>query len=263
MLVFEFVVNTTILYHRIIVKSTNAKKFLECFFGSNRALYAQASEDIRKSGRRGDRFFFRFSARSFIGAKRIFFVTLDGHGMIVIPLDRTLLNGSRKREIEHGIFVFSFYTRGMSFVDMAYLRKKDLSGKVLSYRRRKTGQLLYVHWERCMQDIVKKYSNPKSPFLLPIIRPENDMDQRRQYIYVAHKVNRCLKLIGQQLGLSISLTMYVSRHAWASIAHSKNIPLSVISEGMGHNSEATTRIYLATLDTAAIDKANKMILRSL
>ena len=61
--------------------------------------------------------------------------------------------------------------------------------------------------------------------------------------------------------MNIPLTMYVSRHSWASIAKSKNIPLSVISEGMGHESENTTRIYLATLDTDTIDKANSLILK--
>ncbi|NUN89209.1 tyrosine-type recombinase/integrase, partial [Bacteroides uniformis] len=81
--------------------------------------------------------------------------------------------------------------------------------------------------------------------------------------YAAHNINRCLKIIGKELGLSVSLTLYVARHAWASIAKSKNVPLSVISEGMGHDSEATTRIYLASLDTMAIDKANSMILKSL
>ena len=82
-------------------------------------------------------------------------------------------------------------------------------------------------------------------------------------MYAAHNINRCLKIIGKELGLSVSLTLYVARHAWASIAKSKNVPLSVISEGMGHDSEATTRIYLASLDTVAIDKANSMILKSL
>lgn len=63
--------------------------------------------------------------------------------------------------------------------------------------------------------------------------------------------------------VEIPLTIYVSHHTWASIARSKNIPISVISEGMGHNSETTTRIYLASLDTTAIDKANNIILNSL
>lgn len=63
--------------------------------------------------------------------------------------------------------------------------------------------------------------------------------------------------------VAMNLTMYVSRHSWASIAKSQNIPLSVISEGMGHDSENTTQIYLASLDNSMIDKANELILRKL
>ena len=54
---------------------------------------------------------------------------------------------------------------------------------------------------------------------------------------------------------------YVARHSWASVARGKHIPLSVISEGMGHDSEKTTLIYLAALDTTVIDKANMVVLR--
>ena len=167
-------------------------------------------------------------------------------------------------EFARDMFLFSFYTRGMSFIDMAYLRKKDLQNGTLSYRRRKTGQLLFIKWEKCMQEIVDKYYTAEtSPYLLPIIKPIEGIDERKQYIYAAHNINRCLKVIGCELGEPVSLTLYVARHAWASIAKSKNVPLSVISEGMGHDSEATTRIYLASLDTVAIDKANRMILKLL
>lgn len=160
------------------------------------------------------------------------------------------------------IFLFSFYTRGMSFVDMAYLKKKDLQNGVLSYRRQKTGQKLFIKWEGAMQGIVSKYDTASSPYLLPIIK-NRETDLRRQYKNAAHLVNDKLKKIGNRLGLDIPLTTYVARHAWASIARSKNIPLSVISEAMGHDSETTTRIYLASLDSSAIDKANKLILKSL
>lgn len=57
--------------------------------------------------------------------------------------------------------------------------------------------------------------------------------------------------------------MYCARHGWASVAKSKNIPLSVISEGMEHDSEETTRIYLASLDSYVIDQANSLILKGL
>ena len=159
------------------------------------------------------------------------------------------------------MFLFSFYTRGMSFIDIAYLKKKDLANGILSYRRRKTGQQLFIRWEKCMQEIVEKYDTDYcSPYLLPILKYPYD---RSQYKNMLYRTNKSLKEIAKMVGLSIPLTLYVARHAWASIAKSKNVPLSVISEGMGHDSEATTRIYLASLDTMAIDKANSMILKSL
>ena len=161
------------------------------------------------------------------------------------------------------MFLFSFYTRGMSLVDMAYLRKKDLANGILSYCRRKTGQRLFIKWEKCMQEIVDKYDTEDSVYLLPIIKPHSKIEERMQYIYAGHNINRSLKAIGRELKLSLPLTMYSARHSWASIAKSKNVPLSVISEGMGHDSEATTRIYLASLDNMAIDKANSLILKSL
>ena len=161
------------------------------------------------------------------------------------------------------MFLFSFYTRGMSLVDMVYLKKKDLANGILSYRRRKTGQQLLIRWEKPMQEIVDKYDTGSSIYLLPIIKPHSKKDERTQYIYAGHNINRNLKSIGRKLGLSLPLTMYVARHSWASAARSKNVPLSVISEGMGHDSEATTRIYLASLDNMVIDRANSLILKSL
>ena len=160
------------------------------------------------------------------------------------------------------LFMLSFYTRGMAFVDMAYLKKKDLQNGVLVYRRQKTGQQLFIKWEKPMQEIVGKYDTSATPYLLPIIR-DMDTDARKQYKNAAHLVNDKLKKIGRQLGLAIPLTSYVARHAWASIAKSKNIPISTISEAMGHDSENTTRIYLASLDTSVVDKANSLILKSL
>lgn len=157
------------------------------------------------------------------------------------------------------MFLFCFYTRGMSFVDMAYLKKKDIANGVLTYRRKKTGQQLFIRWEKCMQEIIDKYPVNETEFLLPLIIHPNE-DYRKQYANALHHVNRLLKKIGEMIDLPIPLTMYVGRHSWASIAKSRNVPVSVISEGMGHDSENTTQIYLASLDTSVVDKANKKIL---
>jgi integrase len=161
------------------------------------------------------------------------------------------------------MFLFSFYTRGMSFVDMAYLKKSDLKNGILTYRRRKTGQQLTVKWEKCMEEIVAKYeSHSATQYLLPIITVLHT-DERVQYKNALCRVNIALKEIARLVGLVLPLSMYCARHAWASIAKSKNIPLAVISEGMGHDSEETTRIYLASLDTSVVDKANSLILKDL
>jgi len=165
-------------------------------------------------------------------------------------------------DLARDIFMFSFYTRGMSFIDMAYLRKKDLQNGILSYRRRKTGQQLFIKWEKPMQEIVDKSDTTGNPYLLPIIK-DTGKDARKQYKNAEHLINGKLKAIGKLLGVEIPLTTYVARHAWASIAKSKNIPISTISEAMGHDSESTTRIYLASLDTSVVDKANNLILKSL
>ena len=160
------------------------------------------------------------------------------------------------------MLLFSFYTRGMSMVDMAFLRKKDLDNSILTYRRKKPGSDFFVKWEPCMQEIVDRYNIPESPYLLPII-VKSGVERENNISMPPIVINRHLKTIGKELGLSVPLTHYVARHSWASAARSKNIPISVISEGMGHDSETTTRIYLASLDTATIDKANSLILKSL
>lgn len=156
------------------------------------------------------------------------------------------------------MFMFSFYTRGMSFVDMAYLKKSDLQNGILTYRRRKTGQQLTIRWEKCMEEIIKKYPSNGSDYFLPIIKEQGN--ERKQYDNALHLVNYRLKDLSGMLKLQRPLTMYVARHSWASVAKARNIPLSVISEGMGHDSEKTTRIYLASLEASIVDKANKMIL---
>ena len=114
-----------------------------------------------------------------------------------------------------------------------------------------------------MQEIVKKYSTAAdSPYLLPIITAPGNAE-RAQYQTMLHRVNYCLKKVATIAAIPVQLTMYVARHSWASAAKSKNIPISVISEGMGHDSEMTTQIYLASLDTTVVDRANAQILKDL
>lgn len=167
-----------------------------------------------------------------------------------------------KLDLARDIFLFSFYTRGMSFIDMAYLKKSNLQNGMLTYYRKKTRQKLSILWETLMQEIVEKYEDDTSEFLLPILQC-NGMDERKQYKLKAKQIGRSLSKIAERIELKVPLTLYVARHSWASIAQEKNIPTDVIREGLGHDDEKTTHIYLASIYTSQIDKANQRILRGL
>ena len=174
------------------------------------------------------------------------------------------LDLSRKPGLDFArdMFVFSFCTRGMSFIDMAYLKKSDLANGCLTYRRKKTGQLLTMEWTKQMQAITDKYRTNAAQYLLPIITRE-DGTERLQYQNMMRKINRHLKDIAHLAGLLVPLSMYYTRHSWATIARGKDIPLAVISEALGHDSETTTQIYLDSIKSSEVDKANRMILESL
>lgn len=181
----------------------------------------------------------------------------------VIKRIKTLdLTAAPALDFARDMFIISFMFRGMSFIDMAFLRKTDLADGHIIYRRRKTGQQLTIKWTKEMQTILDKYPENSSDYLLPIIR-RNAKNERSVYRNTGYCINQNLKAIAAMIGISVPLTLYVARHSWASAAKAKGIPLNIISEGMGHDSETTTRIYLSGLDTSLIDHANSLIISSI
>ena len=169
---------------------------------------------------------------------------------------------NREEEFARDLFMFSFYTRGMSFVDIAYLKRDNIKNGNLHYKRRKTGQSITVKWEPCMQDIVNRYALPSSCYLFPIIHVSNGKE-RNQYRGCQNKVNKTLKNIAARCGMHANLTMYVARHSWANAAKALNHPLELISYGMGHTSTKTTKIYLHSINMSQIDQLNSSILHEL
>lgn len=176
----------------------------------------------------------------------------------VIKRMESLSIPEKRMALARDLFMFSFYTRGMSFVDIAYLKKSDLCDGQLTYRRQKTGQTLCVSWNEHMQAIVDRHPS-SNIYLLPIIRRCNGKE-RNQYRHAQRWVNEELHELAKRLELVQPLTMYVARHSWASIARSIDIPVDIISQGMGHNSLRTTQVYLKEIDNGRIDEANSRVL---
>lgn len=158
------------------------------------------------------------------------------------------------------IFIFSYCTRGMAFVDISYLKKKNIQNGIICYTRRKTGQLLSIRIEPCIQKIIDKYSFLSSTYVFPILTSTEAKRAYEEYHAAINNHNRLLRQLSKMLPERCKLTSYTSRHSWATAARNHNVPISTISAGMGHATEQTTHIYLNTLDNSEIDEANKGII---
>jgi site-specific recombinase XerD len=184
---------------------------------------------------------------------------------LIVSLKNLNLSRNRSLASARDLFLFSFYSRGMAFVDMAFLKKSHIKNNVLYYSRHKTSQSMSVRLEPCIIEIINRYSvlTKSSDYLLPIITEVDDQKAYKQYLNKLSYYNKLLKQIADMLNLNTQLTSYVARHTWATVARNRNIPISVISAGMGHSSESITKIYLASLEASVIDDANKMIINAI
>lgn len=164
-------------------------------------------------------------------------------------------------EMSRDLFLLSFYLRGMPFVDLVHLRPSDFKNGIIRYRRSKTGRPLVVSVEEVAEEIFHKYIPHAhgSPYLLPVLTEEGKTGYR-QYQSALRLYNIHLGKLSHLLGLKVPLTSYVARHSWATAAYHDGIPVSVISESLGHSSEKVTYNYLESFDYQSLGKANRQVL---
>lgn len=163
-------------------------------------------------------------------------------------------------EIVRDYFMFSFYCRGISFVDLAYLKIKDIIDDRIYYSRNKTHQKFSIKITPQIIQIIKKYNNLENPdsYIFPIINIAEE-NVYLQYQNALRLTNKKLKELGKLLKLPFPLTTYVARHSWATIAKRSGIATAIISEGLGHETEKTTQIYLDSFENDVLDAANDIV----
>ena len=164
------------------------------------------------------------------------------------------LKKSKALQFARDLFIFSFYTRGMAFVDIVFLKKSNIQNGYITYVRHKTGQELTIKIETKLQNIINRYEKKDSPYVFPILNTEDGNKAYSQYEIALNYYNRQLKRLSNFLEPNINLSSYTPRHTWATTARNKNVPLSIISAGMGHSSERTTLIYLTKIENSVIDE---------
>lgn len=163
-------------------------------------------------------------------------------------------------------FLFSYYTMGLNFTDLARLKWSNIENDRLQYTRTKTGKLYSIALLEPAKKILSlyktKYINIDSDYIFPILKENHktEISKRNRIHKIISLVNKDLKQIAIKAGATVNLTTYVSRHSWATIMKKSGVSTSIISAGMGHSTEKTTQVYLDSFEMDVLDEANKKLL---
>lgn len=161
------------------------------------------------------------------------------------------------------MFMLMFYLIGINAADLFLARPGDLVNGRLEYKRAKTGRLYSVKVEPEAQAILDRYRG--RDYLLCV------MDEYRDYKNFLHRMDIALKEIGGlrregrggkkvRTPLFPDLSSYWSRHTWATLAASLDIPKETISEALGHSlGSSVTSIYIR-FDRRKVDEANRRVI---
>lgn len=185
----------------------------------------------------------------------------------LIDLEITEGHTTEYRQLAKDLFLFSYFTAGMNFGDMARLRYKDLIKGRIYYSRHKTQKLLSFQLVPNALQIIGKYSSrdnhAQEDYIFPILdRAEHKTAQQifNRIHKVLAKINRELKVLGEQIGLEVPLTTYVARHTYATVLKRSGVSVALISESLGHSDLSTTQIYLDSFENSQIDEAMQHLL---
>ena len=169
-------------------------------------------------------------------------------------------------EFARDIFLFSYFSAGINFKDIATLRHEDMVEKRIYYCRHKTGKPMTCRLHPLAQQIIDKYirkGSSQEDYIFPILdRHEHSTEQQihnRVHKVLVH-VNRELKAWSKRLGLATTLTTYVARHTYATVLKKSGVSVELISESLGHSDLSTTQIYLDSFENSQIDEAMQHLL---
>jgi hypothetical protein len=178
-------------------------------------------------------------------------------------------------ETARNLFLFSFYCRGINWIDMAYLTPDNVEKtfskdgkpiKVINYIRAKTHKPFDIKINSDIQKLLDWFKSMPhcEPYLLPIVtKPEHTGEALRQHIRDRRsKYNKALADIVKidELAFPESLqkiTSYYSRHSYAMRLRETGKNVELISEALGHADLTTTNIYLDSFGRDAVAAASE------
>lgn len=179
-------------------------------------------------------------------------------------MDTSIL--SEKQQAILAYFMLMFLFRGMPFIDLAHLRKKDVQGNKIMYCRHKTGKQMTVHIPKEAMLLIRDFKdkNPQSVYMFPILdaRLRGEWNLYKYYQDALRRFNKSLSGLMRLLLPGIKVSSYTARHTWATLAYHMGMSVGIISQSLGHSSLRVTETYLKPFDNKIVDKANCKLISS-
>jgi site-specific recombinase XerD len=160
------------------------------------------------------------------------------------------------------LFMASFYMRGISYTDLAHLKVSDIINGRIYYDRQKTGKPYDIKITPELHAILAIYlpDKEKTDYIFPVIKQTTPKKQYEEIQDKRKRFNNNLKRIAKLCGIEENLTSYVSRHSFATRAKNLGVPITAISDMLGHSDTKTTEVYLGSLSSDIMDDFHKKII---
>ena len=113
------------------------------------------------------------------------------------------LSDSLAQTFARDMFFFSIYCRGISFTDLAHIKKTDIKGFTLTYTSQVlTPPIVTVQWDAAMQAIADRYPSATN-YLFPFIKSDDKIMENREIGRVRENITNSLKQIATRCNLSV------------------------------------------------------------
>ncbi len=160
-------------------------------------------------------------------------------------------------------WLFSFFTAGKRFGDVAQIKWEDLNnGYWFCAKEDKTKKHSVTKLNKQAIAIIDQYrpdSENPSGYIFPILNTDRELsleaDLKKEISRKNALVNKYLKEISVLLGLRKPISCHCSRHTFADLARKKTNDIYSISKLLNHSKISVTEGYLKELDIDSLDKA--------
>jgi len=179
-----------------------------------------------------------------------------------------LMTENRARDM----FMACYLANGLNFKDLALLKWSNLNGDIISFVREKTkrtnkvsGKEIKIYVLPELRKIIETWGSPnKGPndYIFDIV--DDTMSAKVQHNRIRQfqrRVNKRLVEIGEHLGIKIPLNTNLARHSFATALKIADVPVSQVSELMGHSSIVTTSHYLKSLPDIKLKAISETLMK--